>query len=119
MIMKYKDLKTQLKGINISDKSFSNYFNIELVNGNYQFVSNKTITIIGSESAYPDLYSEHTMSETDQWSLMAHNYFGTTDLWWVICKFNNISNPFIMPRPGTVIKIPSKDLVSFILKQLE
>ena len=30
----------------------------------------------------------------DTWTLISHNLFGTIRLWWLLCKFNNITDPF-------------------------
>jgi hypothetical protein len=39
-------------------------------------------------------------------------------LWWLICKFNNVKNPFTDLTVGAVIKIPTPKLVEKILLTL-
>lgn len=116
--MKYKDLKNKLDKISISPYSLCNMFTTEYKNGKYQFLLNKTLIIKGSANARSELFIKHKFSYGDQWSLLSQKFYDTTDLWWVICKFNGISNPFILPSVGTTIKIPSRDLVDTILEAI-
>jgi len=116
--MKYKDLKSKLDKISISPYSLCNMFTVEYKDRKYCFLFNKTLIITGVENARSELFSKYTFSYNDQWSLLSQKFYDTTDLWWVICKFNNISNPFILPSVGTVIKIPTRDLVDTILEAI-
>ena len=45
-------------------------------------------------------------------------FYKTVKLWWVICKFNNIKNPFTELLPGTFIKVPNEEIVKQILLML-
>lgn len=113
------DERKQLrKDVGISDKSLANLFNIELRNGKYEFNSNKTVIINGSQDASQELYFVHRFSIGDSWTSISFKYYDTTDLWWIICKFNNVVNPNIIPAIGTMIMIPKKDLVDFILREI-
>lgn len=113
------DERKQLrKDVGISDKSLANLFNIELRNGKYEFNSNKTVIINGSQDAIQELYFIHRFSMGDSWASISFKYYDTTDLWWIICKFNNVVNPNIIPAIGTIIMIPKKDLVDFILREI-
>jgi hypothetical protein len=112
--MKYSEI-----ALNPNPKSLATYFSVESKDGVYNLLANKTITIIGSQNANPGTYIVHVFSVNDQWTLLANRYYNDVSLWWVICKFNGISNPFIVPEIGTEIKIPVKSVVDLILSEIK
>ena len=116
--MKYKDLKNKLDKISISPYSLCNMFTIEYKDRKYRFLLNKTLIITGLKNVRSEFFIKHTFSHEDQWSLLSQKYYDTTDLWWIICKFNGINNPFILPSVGILIKIPTRDLVDTILEAI-
>ncbi len=46
--------------------------------------------------------------------LLAHQYLGRADLWWIICDYNDIFFPMEL-EPGTVLRIPSAEHVNMRL----
>jgi hypothetical protein len=60
----------------------------------------------------------YELKETDTWTGISYIYYGTISLWWLICKFNGIKNPFTDILPGRIIKIPVKKIVDDILLML-
>lgn len=112
--MKYTEIAD-----NPNQKSLAIYFNVESANGHYVLLNNKTLTVIGFENANPGTFTEHVFSLNDQWTSLAHRYYEDTSLWWVICKFNGITNPLILPKIGDVIKIPIKSVVDAMLSELK
>lgn len=63
-------------------------------------------------------YSNYVVVESDSWTTISYRFYHTVELWWLICKFNNIKNPFKELIPGTVIKIPSDEVKDIILSVL-
>jgi len=51
-------------------------------------------------------YFTVTLSEEDRIDKVSYKVFGNTRLWWVICIYNKIENPYDLPM-GFVLKIPS------------
>ena len=41
--------------------------------------------------------------------LLAHNFYGVPDLWWVLARVNGIIDPLVGAPVGTVLRIPRKD----------
>jgi hypothetical protein len=41
------------------------------------------------------------------------------ELWWLICTYNNIQNPVIMPEAGRELKLLKPQLVSYVLSELK
>ena len=116
--MKYKDIQFSRSDFQISGKSMANLFGVSVVDGDYVFRSNKTIMVLGSEAASSDLYDAYQFSSGDSWASVAYRFYGSTELWWVICKFNQVSNPFAMPSVGDVVKIPRKAVLDTILSSV-
>ena len=67
-----------------------------------------------------DYYSLYTVKPKDTYHGIAHRFFGNRRLWWLIVKFNNIPNIEVLdfPKPGTILKIPSVEVVNAIVKSL-
>ena len=56
----------------------------------------------------------HTVVDGDRLDLLAHRYLGRTDLWWIICDYNDIFFPMEL-EPGSVLRIPSVEHVNMRL----
>ena len=52
-----------------------------------------------------------TAKENDRLDALAHKYYGTSTLWYVIASVNNIANGSMHIRPGLQLRIPSKSRV--------
>ena len=64
-------------------------------------------------------YDSYQITEGDQWTLISYKFYGSIELWWAICKFNQINDPLFMPDVGTYIKIPKKEIVLQIIEQIQ
>ncbi|MCE5314001.1 MAG: hypothetical protein ABFD49_07000 [Armatimonadota bacterium] len=52
----------------------------------------------------------HTVIEGDRIDLLACKYLGQSELWWIICDYNDIFFPLEL-EAGTVLRIPSVEHV--------
>ena len=52
-----------------------------------------------------------TTKDGDRLDVLAHNFYGTPTLWWAIASVNQINNGSIHVKPGTILRIPSKDRI--------
>lgn len=50
--------------------------------------------------------------------LISSKAYGLPDLWWVICEFNGISDPFFDLKVGMVLRIPKIDNVLSAIRNL-
>jgi hypothetical protein len=64
-------------------------------------------------------YDEYTIQDGDDWALISYQFYDTTDLWWLVCKANNIINPLDIPVPGTKIKVLSSNIKNIILNDIK
>ena len=68
---------------------------------------------------YPNgYYVEYEIAFGDTWTNISFKFYNTIKLWWLICKFNNIINPFTELQIGKRIKIPDKTIVENILTSI-
>tara|TARA_R100000734_G_C3315376_1_gene107311 strand:- start:2108 stop:2485 length:378 start_codon:yes stop_codon:yes gene_type:complete len=55
-------------------------------------------------------------SRGDRYDLLAQNFYGDSNLWWIIARANPSQTPdSLIPEVGAQIRIPSKDRLSNIL----
>lgn len=52
-------------------------------------------------------YTIHTVQRGDTLDRLALEYYGNPTLYWIICSYNHIQNPYRDLKIGTTLKIPS------------
>lgn len=65
---------------------------------------------IGGLTAYlrnDTTYTLHIIQQGDSFDHLALEYYGNPTLYWIICSYNHITNPYKALTPGETIKIPS------------
>ena len=71
---------------------------------------------VGGTTAYlknTTVYSLHTVSRGETFDTLALDYYNNPTLYWVICSFNRIQDPFRELQEGEKIKIPSLSSIEF------
>lgn len=65
---------------------------------------------------FPD-NQEYTLVEGDTWSNIAYRFLGDSYLWWVVCEWNRVVNPYDELiegiAAGRTIQVPSVQRVNF------
>lgn len=74
------------------------------------FNINRTVAFNGTDNPPPFLFTAYTARAGDTWTLLSHRFYGTIEYWWLICKFNGVTDPTGFPVEGEVLKIPSDAL---------
>lgn len=67
-------------------------------------------------TAYLDdttVYQSHTVNKGDSFDSLALKYYNNPTLYWVICSFNHIQNPYMSLKEGSTIKIPSLSNIEY------
>ena len=93
--------------LSVVEKGEKSYFNLC-----------KTLTIKDIQRIPSKYYKLYKCTKGDTWTNISYRYYNTIKLWWLICKFNNIKNPFSDLIEGKVIKIPTNELVNQIILQI-
>jgi len=61
------------------------------------------------------IYTAHTVKQGDTFDSLALDYYNNPTLYWIICSFNRIQDPFQNLKVGSVIKIPAIANIEFDL----
>jgi len=84
---------------------------------------NKALTVLDTLAASYLLlpidnlvYKSHQVTERDAGlpDAISYQYYGVSDLWWVLCYINGIVNPLVDLYVGLIIKIPNVGDLDFI-----
>ena len=61
-------------------------------------------------------FTPYRVTLGDSWSTISFKFYQTIELWWLVAKINNITNPTIDPPIGAVIKVLKSEMVNEILQ---
>ena len=104
---------------NISLFSFVNFLTVYEDTENqvnfYNFLKNITVFPANDDT----IETEYITKPDDTWVYISYKAYNTMELWWLICAYNNITNPTIQPENGTVLKIISSNYVYPIITELQ
>lgn len=78
--------------------SFPYYYNVK--DNKYVY----GITAYLDDTTY---YTLHTATARETPDSLALTYYGNPTLYWIICSFNHIQDPYVVFKEGQKIKIPS------------
>ena len=100
----------------LTDKSYREYSKLSRYSPfpyYYHTVDDKYI--YGTTAYLKDttLYTSHTVKRGDTLDSLALDYYNNPTLYWIICSFNRIRDPFISLEEGSTIKIPSISNIEF------
>lgn len=113
--MKQIEIKDLQPSERIASNDMANVFNVyddAELGFNYKTYSiNRTINFVGIDNISSNLYSNYEVKMDDTWALISYKKYGTTRLWWLVCKMNSIFNPCENPIVGTKVKILKDEFV--------
>ena len=75
------------------------------------------INIFPSENS--DIDEKYIIQYKDTWASISYKKYGTIELWWLVCEYNQIKNPIDFPESGTVIKVLKSQYVSTVISELK
>ncbi len=52
-------------------------------------------------------FVSHKIEQGDTYDSLSLYYYNNPTYYWVICDFNRIQDPYVMPEVGTILKIPT------------
>ena len=106
----------------LSALSFANIFNVndepKLGSTFKTYSINRTVNFndLNDKSTTNNaLFIPYKVIANDNWTIISFKFYQSIELWWLIAKVNNITNPAEDPVVGTTIKILSSDVVNQIL----
>ena len=100
-------------------KDLCNLFTVVKTDGEQHYLINKTIYIKGANNPQASNFGTYIKKENDTWPLISYKIYEEIDLWWLLCKINNIIDPTAEITNGTEIKYLKKDIVTSIINSLK
>jgi nucleoid-associated protein YgaU len=102
---------------NLPQSRYENIFNVyQDENKNYFYNLLQTVVIPNNLPA--NYFTTYRVTYGDTLPFISYKVYGRTDLWWLIAKVNNITNPTIELEPITTLKVIVPNIVSTILAQI-
>lgn len=100
----------------LSDKTFISQDYISRYQGfpiYYHSLDNKYIGGVTGQLKNTQGYSVHIAKRGDTFDSIALDYYNNPTLFWVICDFNRIQDPYSVIEAGTEIKVPVLSSLTF------
>lgn len=77
----------------LNKNSFANLFSVVNRGAKSYFNLCKGISFSNVDSVDPGMFAEYTVTENDSWTSISYRFYGTVELWWLVCKFNRRQGP--------------------------
>lgn len=100
----------------LTNKSYKNYSYTSRYSSFPYFYHTLDNKYIYGLTAYLDnttVYTLHIVKRGDSFDRLALQYYGNPTLYWVICSYNHIQNPYTELKEGDTIKIPSLSNIQY------
>lgn len=113
MIPNYQNYIDDLPNLEIY--RYENIFKVYTSSDNEYYIYNilKTVKVpLDLNNQFFDLV---TLQSNTPWTTLSYQIYGTTYLWWLLCIFNNIQNPFDAQNNGKQLKVLKKQYVKGVL----
>ena len=81
-------------GLEFSKYDFANFFKVVNKGEKSYFNICTTIKCDNVDKMPSSICSLYEVSAGETWTTISYKVFGTIRLWWLLCKFNNIKDPF-------------------------
>lgn len=112
-----------IDNLGITSRDLCNMFNVYVDEDRLDFNTltyaiNRSLFFKDVDLASIALFDEYSVKPGDEWPILSYRYYGTTELWWLICKINKISNPTIGPIPDTTLKLLKPEHAKTVLSAL-
>lgn len=115
----------QFPGLNsfVSTFDLANLFNVfqdptlpQQTDASYNIC--RTFMIKNLNKIPPTFYEVYTPRESDCWTLISYNYYGTIELWWLILKMNGIADATKEPYEFESLKLLKANKIKNILSAI-
>lgn len=118
--MRYNELEYLRNDNKILDKyDFARLFDVVQKGEKSYFNICKTIRIKNLDKMLSKYFTYYQVKPKDTWTNLSYKFFHTYKLWWILCKFNNVQNPFGYLKDGLIIKIPKEQVVNSIIQHMD
>jgi nucleoid-associated protein YgaU len=98
---------------NKSYKEYSKISRYSQIPYYYHIIDDKYVSGKSAHLKTDTVYTMHTIRKNDTFDSLALEFYNNPTLFWIICSFNNIQDPFLKLKEGDLIKIPSLSNIEF------
>ena len=116
---KYNEIEELINIKKLDQYDFANFFKVINLGEKSYFNIHKTIFFNNINDIPTSYYSTYIIKGGDTWTGISYKFYKTIKLWWLICKINNIQNPFEELVEGKYIKILSESIVNDVLNSIK
>lgn len=110
--------KSDILELNDSVFKYENFFNIYENEKNLRFFNLlKNISIFGSKDS--QIEEEYITTGADTWYSISHKMYGTVNLWWLVCLYNETINPIKPINKEKTLKVIKPQYVSIVLSEIK
>lgn len=114
----YQNQTPQLESI--GSNRYENIFHVNQTEENGYYFYNILRTVrLTSTDLDEKFYFKFNVNRIMPYTALSYNFYGTTDLWWLICVINNIDNPIEFIEPGTTILMIKKQHISTVISAIK
>lgn len=102
----------------LTNKQYKNYDKLSRYSSfPFYFHKNLNKYVYGKTAYLNDqtVYTTHIIKRGDTLDSLALQYYNNPTLFWIICSFNRINDPFITLKEGDSIKIPTISNIEFLM----
>lgn len=100
----------------LENKSYKQYSKLSRYAGVPYYYHTVDQKYIYGKTSYLDDTTPYTLYKVqvnDTWDRIALEFYNNPTLYWIICSFNRITDPYSKPEVGASIKIPSISTIEF------
>ena len=101
----------------LKNKSYKQYDKISRYSPFPYYYHTKDDKYVYGKTSYlrdDTLYTTYTIKRGDTLDGLALEFYNNPTLFWIICSFNRIQDPFTQLKEGETIKIPSLSNIEFM-----
>jgi hypothetical protein len=99
-------------------EDFAKYFSVSQINGTYNFNINQNIYFKTYDTFAPSFFQNYQIMARDTWPLISYKLYNTIELWWLICRVNQIYNPTQSPTEGGIIKVLLPEIAKEVMRDI-
>lgn len=100
----------------LKDKSYRTYDKLSrYANFPYYYntLDNKYVYATTAQLSENTPYTSYRVQRYDTYDSLALDFYNNPTYYWIICDFNRIQDPFIRPKEGTILKIPTLSTIQY------
>jgi LysM repeat protein len=101
----------------LAEERYENIFNV-YQDENDRYYYNLLETINFPQNLPDAFFTTYTVLPGDTFPYISYKLYKTIHVWWVITLANNITNPILPLEIGTILKIPSLNVIREIIRQI-